>query len=250
MSPVNGVTVEVPTADGVADAYLAVPADGLPHPGVLMLMDAIGIRPQLESVARRIASHGYTVLLPNLFYRHGRAPLVELPEFIDMSTTTIFADLMPLVRSLTPELAVRDAGYYLDWLSASTLTSGEKVGVTGYCMGGRNALLVAAHHPDRIAAAAGFHAGQLAPDRPDSPHLLADQVTAELYFGHADEDPSLPPEQIERLNEALTKAGVAFRAEVYPGASHGYTQADTSRYHAEADARHWRELLALFERTL
>ncbi|WP_067688969.1 dienelactone hydrolase family protein [Nocardia jejuensis] len=250
MSSVNGVAVEVPTADGVADAYLASPDDGLGYPGVLMLMDGIGLRPQLESMARRIASHGYTVLLPNLFYRSGRAPLVPLPEFIDMSTTTIFSEIGQLIRSFTAEQAVRDAGYYLDWLAASPLTIGDRVGVTGYCMGGRNALLIAAHYPDRIAAAAGFHSGQLAPDAPDSPHLLAGKITAELYFGHADEDPSLPPEQIERLNTALTEAGVTFRADVYPGAGHGYTQADTSRYHPEGDARHWQELLALFDRNL
>ncbi|WP_405135197.1 dienelactone hydrolase family protein [Nocardia sp. NBC_01388] len=250
MSSVNGVKVDVPTADGVADAYLASPADGAAYPGVLMFMDAIGIRPQLEGMARRIASHGYTVLLPNLFYRHGHAPLIELPEFIDMSKASIFSEIGPMMAALTPDLAMRDVGSYLDWLSASPLTSGDRVGVTGYCMGGRTALLTAEHFPDRVAAAAAFHAGRLATDQPDSPHLLADRITAELYFGHADQDPSLPPEQIERLNEALTAAGVTYRAEVYPGAGHGYTQADTSRYDEAGDARHWEEMLALFDRAL
>jgi carboxymethylenebutenolidase len=117
-------------------------------------------------------------------------------------------------------------------------------------MGARLSLRAAGAFPERVAAAAGFHGGGLATDAPDSPHLMADRITAELYFGHADHDHSLPPEQIERLDAALTQAGVRFRAEVYEGARHGYTQADTSSYNPDAAERHWRELLALFERAL
>jgi carboxymethylenebutenolidase len=100
-----------------------------------------------------------------------------------------------------------------------------------------------------VAAAAGFHGGRLATDTPDSPHLVAGNITAELYFGHADDDPSLPPEQIERLAAALTEAGVRHHCEVYDGAPHGYTQADTASYHREGDERHWAALLDLLKRT-
>jgi carboxymethylenebutenolidase len=166
--------IEIPTRDGVADAYFAHPEDGVRHPGVLFYMDAFGVRPHLKAMADR----------------------------------------------------------------------------TGYCMGARLSLRTAGAYPERVAAAAGFHGGGLATDAPDSPHLVADRVAAELYFGHADRDHSLPPEQIERLNAALTEARVRFQAEVYEGARHGYTQADTSSYNADAAERHWNELLALFERTL
>ncbi|GAA2436559.1 dienelactone hydrolase family protein [Streptomyces macrosporus] len=251
MPSVRGTSVDVPTRDGVADAYLAHPDDGEPHPAVLLYMDAFGLRPQLRRMADRLASAGYTVLVPNVFHRHGRAPVVELPDVVDSARRSeIFKRLRPIMRSLTPDLAMRDAGAYLDWLAACPSAADGPVGVTGYCMGAGLALRTAGTYPERVAAAAGFHGGRLATDAPDSPHLLADRITAEVYFGHADRDPSLPAEQIERLEEALTAAGVRHRCEVYAGAHHGFTQADTAAYDAEADDRHWAALLDLLDRAL
>jgi carboxymethylenebutenolidase len=117
-------------------------------------------------------------------------------------------------------------------------------------MGAGLALRTAGTYPERVAAMAGFHGGHLATDAADSPHLLADRITAELYFGHADQDSSLPPEQITRLDEALTAGGVRHRSEVYTGAHHGFTQADTAAYDSTADERHWKALMALLDRTL
>ncbi|MFF9625184.1 dienelactone hydrolase family protein [Streptomyces griseosporeus] len=250
MSPVQATTVYILTADGTADAHLSHPGDGRPHPAVLLYMDAFGLRPRLHAMADRLAAAGYTVLVPNLFYRHGRAPVVELPEFIDHDgRPEIFEKIGPLLRSLTPDLAMRDAAAWLAWLADSPLVTAGPVAVTGYCMGARLSLLTAGTYPERVAAAAGFHGARLATDTPDSPHRVADRITAEVYFGHADEDPSMPPEQIERLEKALTEAGVRHRCEVYPGARHGFTQADTSAYHKEGDERHWAALLDLLERT-
>ncbi|MFF4275312.1 dienelactone hydrolase family protein [Streptomyces sp. NPDC001536] len=243
--------IDIPTQDGTADAYLAHPDDGAPHPAVLLYMDAFGLRPHLKGMADRLASAGYTVLVPNVFYRSGRAPLVELPDFINPAERPeIIASLRPAALSLTPEGAMRDAAVYLDWLAESPLTTDGKAGVTGYCMGAGLALRTAGTHPDRIAAAAGFHGAFLATDAPDSPHLLADRITAELYFGHADQDSTNPAEQIARLDKTLTQAGVRHRTEVYPGAHHGFTQADTAMYSAEATDRHWTALLELLGRTL
>ncbi|MFF9814886.1 dienelactone hydrolase family protein [Streptomyces sp. NPDC014006] len=250
MTSVQGTDVEIPTPDGTADAYLTRPADGRPRPAVLLYQDAFGLRPHLRSMADRIAGAGYTVLVPNVFYRHGRAPVVELPEFIDPAARPgMWQKLRPVMQSLTPERAMRDAGAYLEWLDGSPYVADGPVAVTGYCMGARLALRTAGAHPDRVAAAAGFHGGQLATDAPDSPHLVADRVKAELYFGHADQDPSMDPEQMRRLEDALTAAGVRHRCEVYPGAPHGYTQADTSAYQEEGAERHWVALLDLLERT-
>ncbi|WP_320783793.1 dienelactone hydrolase family protein [Streptomyces sp. CRN 30] len=250
MTAVQGTALEIPTPDGTADAYLAHPGDGRPRPAVLLYMDAFGLRPHLEEMADRLAGAGHTVLVPNVFYRHGRAPVVELPYPIDPgSRPEIFERLGPIMGALTPELAMRDAGAYLDWLAGSPLTVDGPVALTGYCMGAALALRTAGTYPDRVAAAAGFHGGNLATDAPDSPHLLAGRVTGELYFGHADQDHSLPPEQIRRLEEALTAAGVRHRCEVYPGAHHGFTQADTAAYDQEAAERHWTALLDLLART-
>lgn len=250
MTAVQGTAVDIPTEDGIADAYLAHPGDERPRPAVLLYQDAFGLRPHLESMADRLAEAGYTVLVPNVFYRNGRAPVVELPEFIDPhERPEIFEKVGPLLMGLTPDLVERDAGAYLRWLAGSPLVADGPVAITGYCMGARLALYTAGAYPDRVAAAAGFHGGRLATDDPNSPHLAAEHITAELYFGHADQDPSLPEDQIKRFEEALTAAGVRHRCEVYPGAQHGYTQADTSSYDAEADEKHWVALLDLLDRT-
>lgn len=251
MTSVQGTDADIPTEDGIADAYLVHPADGAPRPAVLIFQDAFGLRPQLRSMADRLAEAGYTVLVPNVFYRHGRAPVFDLPEFIDPGARPeIFEKIMPVMQALTPELAMRDAGAYLRWLAERPEVADGPIGLTGYCMGARLSLLTAGTYPDRVAAAAGFHGGRLATDTPDSPHLVAGNITAELYFGHADNDHSLPPEQIERLETALTEAGVRHTCEVYEGAPHGFTQADTASYHSEGDERHWAALLDLLKRTL
>ncbi|WP_225826149.1 dienelactone hydrolase family protein [Streptomyces naphthomycinicus] len=250
MTDVQGDVVDVPTEDGVADAYVVHPADGRPRPGVLFYQDAYGPRPYLRTMADRLAAAGYTVLMPNAFYRLGRAPVVDLPEFIDPGADpTIWERLGPVVAGLTPDLVRRDAGAYLRWLADSPQVSAGPVALTGYCMGARLVLWTAGAHPERVAAGAGFHGGRLATDDPDSPHLEAPRITAELYFGHADEDASLPPEQVARFEDALTAAGVRHTCEVYAGARHGYTQADTPAYDGAADERHWAALLDLLART-
>jgi carboxymethylenebutenolidase len=250
MAAVSGTTVDITTSDGTADAYLTYPDDHAAHPAVLLYTDAFGIRPSLMRMADQLAGHGYTVLVPNVLYRHGCAPVVELPAHITGTRRlTLLRRLSPLMAELTPERAMRDAGTYLSWLTACPQATAGPIGVTGYCMGAALALRTAGTFPDQVAAAAGFHGGNLATDAPDSPHLVASQVTAELYFGHADQDPSMPPEQIERLDKTLALNGIRYQADVYSGAQHGYTQADTDQYNTEAAARHWTMLLALLDRT-
>ncbi|KND43684.1 MULTISPECIES: dienelactone hydrolase family protein [Streptomyces] len=251
MTAVRGTTVDIATQDGTADAYLVHPDDDAAHPAVLFYMDAFGLRPHLRAMADRLAGAGYTVLVPNVFYRSGRTPVFDLPEFIDPAARPeIWGQILPAMQALTPELALRDAAAYLDTLADSPHAAAGPVGITGYCMGTRLALHTAGAFPERVAAAAGFHGGGLATDAPDSPHLAVARITGEVYLGHADEDPSLPPEQIDLLDKALTEAGVRHRTEVYAGASHGYTQADTASYDAEATARHWTALLDLLDRNL
>ncbi|MBF6333388.1 dienelactone hydrolase family protein [Nocardia transvalensis] len=251
MTAVHGMSVDIETPDGVADAYVAYPDDGAAHPGVLVLQDGFGLRPSLRSLADRIAAHGYTVLLPNAYYRHGRAPVVELPDLIDPAERPeIIQQVIPMIVELTPEVLRSDVGAYLAWLATSPQVAAGKVGLTGYCMGARLAVLAAAMFPDRVGAVAGFHGGPLVTDTPDSPHLTVGDITAELYFAHAGEDHHMTPEHIAQFDKALEAAGVRHRTEVYEGAEHGYTQADTSAYDPESDERHYRELLALFDRTV
>jgi carboxymethylenebutenolidase len=241
-------TVEIPTTDGVADAYLTRPDDRRRHPGVLLLMDAFGLRPRIEEMADRIAANGYVVLAPNLFYRSGKAPVVQMPDLSGPDKRAAFMQsIRPLLGALTPERMAQDGGAYLDYLD--TVAPGP-VGITGYCMGARQGLRIAAAHPDRVAALGGFHGGSLATDAPDSPHLSAGQLKAELYFGHADQDANNSPEQIATLEHSLEAAGLRYRSELYEGARHGYTMSDTPVYDEAATERHFAELFALLERTL
>jgi carboxymethylenebutenolidase len=239
--------IDIATEDGVADAYLSRPDDER-HPGVLLLMDAFGLRPQIEHMADRIAEHGFVVLAPNLFYRAGRSPLVDLTGIEDPGKRDeIFAKVMPLARGLSAESVARDGGAYLKTLSES---SDGPVAITGYCMGGRIGWRIATAYPDRVAALAGFHAGGLATDDDNSPHLSASKLKAEVFLGHADNDRSMTPENIATVESALSDANVTYTSELFAGADHGYTMADTPAYNADAAERHFTELLALLDRTV
>jgi carboxymethylenebutenolidase len=239
-----GETIDITTPDGVADAYLVRPDDG-DHPAVLFVMDAYGLRPQIEQMADRIAEQGYVVLAPNVFYRAGRSPVVSLEGIDDPDRRSeVFGRVMPLVQGLTTEQIVADGAAYLDELGQ------DPVAITGYCMGGRVGWRIAAAYPDRVTALGGFHVGGLVTDGEDSPHRSADRIAAEVYLGFADNDRSATPEQIAEVDRALDAAGVRHRSEVYPGAAHGYTMADTPAYQEAAAERHYRELFALLDRTL
>ncbi|MFU8854186.1 dienelactone hydrolase family protein [Micromonospora sp. SL1-18] len=243
-------TVDVPTGDGVADAYLARPDGDGPFPAVLFFTDAFGLRPAMAGMAERIAARGYVVLVPNLFYRAGRAPLIDLSTLADADRRgALFKQLRPMMRALTPEVAARDSAAYLDFLARQPGVASGPAAITGYCMGGMNALRAVEAHPDRIVAAAVFHAGRLVTDAPDSPHLAVGSVAGELYFGHAHRDPSMTAGQIATLDKALDAAGVTYRSEVYTGAAHGYTQSDTPVYDERAAERHWAALFDLLDRT-
>jgi carboxymethylenebutenolidase len=248
----RGDSVEVPTPHGVADAYFVRRADEAPRPAVLFFMDGVGLRPRLEEMADRIAAHGYAVLVPNLFYRAGRAPLVpDLVERLQSADrATVFAELRSLITGITPDLAKRDTKAYVDFLDQQRGVLIGPIGSTGYCMGGALSLRAAAQLPQRVAAAASFHGGNLAPDDPAGVHHLAPQIRAEVYVAHADQDASAPPEQRERLEAALDAAGVRHTSELYAGAAHGFTMSDMPVYDAAAEQRHWDALLALLSRNL
>jgi carboxymethylenebutenolidase len=243
--------VEIPTADGAVDAYLVKPDGDGPFPGVLMYMDAFGLRPRLEEMATRIAERGYAVLVPNILYRGGRSPLVEPDELADAEKRgAAFGRLMPMIHALTAERIAADTGSYLDFFAAQPGVAPGPVVVVGYCMGGTNALRAIEAYPDRIAAVASFHGGRLATDQPDSPHLAVGNITGRAYFAHADKDQSMTAEQIKTLEAALNEAGVTYTSEVYEGAPHGFTMADTAMYNEGAEKRHWENLFALLDLVL
>ncbi|HTL12191.1 MAG TPA: dienelactone hydrolase family protein [Bdellovibrionota bacterium] len=241
--------VTIKTADGSCDAHFTHPADGA-HPGVILYMDAFGVRPYLKEMADKLAGKGYAVLVPNLFYRSGHAPVLKLTYPVKAEDMIKYRpQIMELIQSLSPEAAMRDAGAYLDFLAShKTAVKGQKFGTTGYCMGGAFSLRTAARYPDRIAAAASFHAGRLVSDASDSLHLELGKIKAQVYVAHADNDQSMPPDQIAKFKEAVKKSSIHAEVELYEGAAHGFTMKDLPAYNAEALERHWAKLTAFFDR--
>jgi carboxymethylenebutenolidase len=242
------IDVNVPTPDGPAASSLHLPDGVGPWPAVILYPDAGGVRETLRRMADRLAGLGYATLLPDVYHRHG--------SYRPFDLATAFSDpverdrLMSMARSVTAEMVISDAGGFLDFLAGRPEVAGTAVGTTGYCMGGRAALLVAGSHPERVAAAASFHGGRLAAaDDPDSPHRLAERIRATVYVAAAENDAACPPEQLERLEKALAAAGVRHTVEVYP-AAHGFAVPDNPTYDPAADARHWAALEELYAAAL
>ncbi|MGW7194601.1 dienelactone hydrolase family protein [Streptomyces chryseus] len=246
--PTRTTTLEIPTTDGRADAFAAFPDQGERHPGVLMYADGFGIRPVLREMARELAGHGYYVLVPNLFYRHGPTPVIEIPAHIgEEARPAIIARLMPLIEAHTTERVLRDADAYLKFLTTLPEVGAGPVAVTGYCIGGLLAMRTAAAHPGQVAAVAAFH-GPVGVVGPDSLRGLLSTLTAQVHLGHAESD--LTPEALGELNQALDAAGVDYTSEIYPGTLHGFTMSDTDAFNPAALRRHWDRLLPLLGRAL
>lgn len=242
--------ISIRTTDGDCRAFLFTPSRGQgPWPAVIFYMDGLAIRPALLDMGQRMADGGYLVLLPDLFYRIGDYPPFD-PKAV-FASGNVREALKDFFRSTDNRRAGgADTDAFLACLDSRPDAAGDKVGVVGYCMGGGMALTAAGLHPDRIAAAASFHGGNLATDSDMSPHLLAPAMKARVYIGIADNDASYPPEMAGRFNAALDAAGVDYRAELYEGAAHGWTQTDFPIYDEAADKRHWRALFDLFGATL
>jgi carboxymethylenebutenolidase len=240
--------IVIRTGDGEAKAGVFAPKSlsGAGQPGVILYMDAFGPRPSLSGMAERLASHGYVVLVPDLFYRFGAyGPLDAKTAFSDESTRNV---IMGMVRGTTQEMTRRDSAAFLAALADAGATG--KIGVVGYCMGGGRAIAAAAAYPDRIAAAASFHGGNLAGDAPDSPHRQVATIKGRVYVGSAGVDNSFPPEQSARLAEALRSAEIDHIIENYVGMAHGWAVPDHGVYDARGAERHWKRLITLFEETL
>ena len=245
--------IEIPAAEGTAEALVARPSTGTgPFPGVILYMDAFGLRPRIQEMAQRIADWGYVVLAPNVFYREGTA--AELAPTGNMSSQegreAAGKAAFPRVGRLTSDKALPDIDVWVSALAGLDGVTPRPIGTVGYCMGARLAVRTATSHPGVVAACGGFHGGGLATDEPDSPHLGLTNARARFVFGHADHDRSMAPDAVARLGEALQAAGLEASNVIYEGAPHGYTMADTSAFHPDATERHFKELRALLDGTL
>jgi carboxymethylenebutenolidase len=248
--------VEIKTPDGTCDAAFIHPSSGS-HPGVLLWADAFGLRPSMREMGKRLAEQGYSVLVPNPFYRMGKAPF-----FTDASTVDFAKDrgkIMPLMGSVTAAgNAEKDAQAYIAFLDEQKqVNKSKKIGTQGYCMGGALVVRTAATVPDRVGAGASFHGGGLVTDKPDSPHLLAPKIKAKMYFGIAMSDDKQQPDAKDKLKAAFIAAGNPAEIEVYGDAYHGWCvpdmpkQADGAATYNKPDAeKAWAKLTVLYKGAL
>jgi carboxymethylenebutenolidase len=236
--------IDIQTPDGAMNSFVVHPDEGGPFPVVLFYMDAPGKREELHDMARRIATVGYYVVLPNLYYRRTR-------EFTMVRDEDGFKRMFDMMYSLSNAMVMRDTTSLLAFVDAQPAARARSLGAIGYCMGGPFAFTAAAQFADRIACAASIYGVSLLTDRPDSPHLAIKQIRGEMYFACAETDKYAPKEQIDALEAQLRDSGINYRLEWYPGAEHGFAfPTRAGIYHKPSAERHWERLFALFRRNL
>ena len=235
--------LDVQTSEGEMKTFIFHPERDGPHPVVLYLMDAPSIRPQLKDMASRLATAGYYVMLPYLFYRGG-----PFREF-GMSDEDMHAR-RDLMASVTPTNILSDAAALLAFADADPAAHDGKVGAVGFCMSGGLTLALAKAMPDRVAAVASIHGAWMVRDAPDSPHLGVDEIKAEVYLGWAHEDPTAPVSELDQLRASMDAGGVRSQYDLYTEAVHGYAPRGTDRYNRFASEQHWERVHSLMRRNL
>ena len=239
--------IDIPTRDGRVTTFITHPERDGPHPVILFYMDAPGIREELRDMARRLATAGYYVVLPNMYYRAGVMEIGPIPPEEEAPERKRMFELM---YSINIPLVMQDTAALLEFIASQPAAGNGPIGCMGYCMSGQYAINAAATFPDRVAAAASLYGTHLMTDRPDSPHRVAAKAKAELYFACAEVDRWAPLEMIEPLRSALREAGAEAEVELYPGTHHGFAFPKRPIYDKAAAERHWERLHALFRRRL
>ncbi len=236
--------LDIDTADGVMNTFTTHPEEGGPYPIVLFLMDAPGKREELHDMARRIGTAGYYVMLPNLYYRTAR-------EFVIDGTPESREIMFGHMNSLSNAMVVDDCRALLDYADSQVAAGNGPVGCTGYCMSGPFAFAAAGQLADRVKASASFHGVRLYTEEADSPHLDADKIRGEMYFGCAETDDYAPTEMVEQLDAHMKGSGANYRIEWYPGTHHGFVfPLRQGMYHKDSAERHYERLFAMFDRNL
>lgn len=235
----------VTTADGKMDVFITYPEGDGPFPVVVQLMDGLGMREELHDFARRVASWGFYVVSPDMFYRH------ELKGLLDFSVEEERNRIMAAIGALTPDRATADVEAALKLAEEDPAASADRIALFGYCMGGKLTLELSQTIGDRVVAGASIHPGGLSTDAPNSPHRNLDRVSAELYFGIADKDGMATPEQMGQLEEALAAGDIVYELEWHPGALHGFMMKDRPElYHEQAAETVWKRIESLLKRNL
>jgi carboxymethylenebutenolidase len=236
--------LDIKTRDGATTTFIVHPERDGPHPVILFYMVAPAIREELRDMARRFASGGYYVVLPNLYYREG---VMEIGPLTDPDVRT---RMMGLMERLSIEMVMSDTHGLLDFIDADTAAKTGPMGAVGYCMSGQFSINAAASFPDRIKAAASLYGTFLVTDKPDSPHAMARKAKGELYFGCAETDRWAPLPMVDELTRSLAADKINAEVELYPGVEHGFAFPQRAAYDKPAAERHWERLFALYRRNL
>jgi carboxymethylenebutenolidase len=237
--------LDIATADGAMNSFVVHPEEGGPFPVVLFYMDAPGKREELHDMARRLATVGYFVVLPNLYYRRSR-------DFkVTERTEPVMAQMFALMATLNAASTECDTRAMLNFVDAQPQADASRIGAVGYCMSGPFVVWAGAAFPDRIRCIASIYGANMATDKPDSPHVTVRQLRCESYFACAEIDKWAPPADVQKLQTALQESGVPHRVEWYPGVEHGFAFPQRAGiYNKPAAERHWERLFSLFGRTL
>ena len=241
-------TIDIATKDGAMETFVVHPERGGPHPAVFLMMDAPGIREELRMMARRLATVGYYVLLPNLYYRAGRDTKYG-PDVLTHGSAEQ-ARMRAVRTKMTIPPIMDDVAVMLDFCAGQSAAKPGPVGIHGYCMSGPYALAAAARYPDRIAAAASFYGTWLINDAAESPHLNLAKIGGEVHIGCAEHDELAPLPMVEELKTLFQRAGTRGEIEMYMGVHHGFAFPERWCYDVPAVERHWERLIALYRRTL
>ncbi len=235
------------TRAGAMPTFVVRPDRGT-HPAVLLLMDVPGIREELRDMARRLATVGYVVLLPNLYYRAG--PDTYYGPDVLTEGSDDYKRMRAVRTKMTIPPVMEDIGDLIDWCDAQDFVTVGAVGAHGYCMSGPYALAAAARYPDRVRAAASFYGTWLVNDVEESPHRSFEKVTGELSISCAEHDDLAPPDMVAELRRRFEQSGVAGELEIQPGVHHGFAFPSRWCYDQPAAERHWERLIALYRRVL
>jgi len=244
--PVIEHFVDIDTADSTPDTpmvtFVVHPEQGGPHPLVLFFMDAPGMREEIRDMARRLASAGYYVMAPQMYYR-------EVSHY-NLFETGDRDRMFELMNGLSNDMVVSDSRALIAHAAADGAATTDRVGAVGYCMSGPFAVYLLGQISEQIVAGASFHGVRLVTDDADSPHLQLAAAEGEVYVGAAETDSYAPPEMIAAFEAARIDSGCAGRTEWYPGTEHGFAFRERPMYDRDASERHWERLHDLFRRTL
>ena len=247
--------VDVATPDGPMDTFAVHPEEGGPFPCVVVFMDIWGLREELFDIARRVATVGYTCLVPNFYHRAGQ---VRFEFRNELGRTISFDRLDPERRTrveatfhaLSNAMVVRDVGALIDFLRTDGAARAGAMGGVGYCMGGRHVLCAAGHFPQCFVASASLHGTAMISQQEDLPHLLASRFRGEVYCGFGEIDRHTPPELVAEMEKLFSRSAADLRYVVHRGADHGYALPDRDVFDKQAANRDWERIFAMFRRRL